>query len=721
MKIEFSHIEISNFLSYGNKITTIDLKTASPILIQGKNYVSSSDGSDSNGAGKSSILNAICFCVYDSVLFNVNKDELINDSNKKDLMVNLYLSVNGIKYKFQRFRKNKHLGGDGIKIFKHQEDHWNFTPEHECTPDSTTNANTLIEKILGISYDAFTRIVIFSATNSPFLSLPAADQISILEELFGYSEVTEKANMIKDQMKISKQTLEKEIAVNNAIQEEIKRRESQISNLKILAHEWKIKNETQTLDIINKIKQDESIDISLHENSFREISKIEKNILDLESENRDLQNKIDIFNSNVKKSNDWNIENNNSIKSLTDELLNIVSVDFDVEESLIAKKSFLQTEIRVYKDQVIDYNNKIKNLAEKIDLAENNIKTLKESKCPHCGQHYENAAKELIEQQFNLSELEDSAIRIENELSNAENKLCELNIALTEVKTNYTTEALSTLKNKRESITKKIEFLKEQKNPFNISEQLFLEPEAIQQNKDLITEYNEKIKSIKTTLVIPDERHLSDVKSGLKFARERLNDLMSEKNPYEASLTAIENTPKPENKDETINELNKLIKHQDFLIKLLTKKDSFIRKNLLQKNLPLLNSRLKLYLNKMGLPHKVTFLENMTAEIKQFDNAMNFNKLSSGQKARINLALSFAFRDVLQYRHGNVNFCLLDECLDVGLSNTGVQLAVKFIKEVAKEQNLSLFVISHRDEASSMFDNKLLIEYKNGFSEITKI
>ena len=63
---------------------------------------------------------------------------------------------------------------------------------------------------------------------------------------------------------------------------------------------------------------------------------------------------------------------------------------------------------------------------------------------------------------------------------------------------------------------------------------------------------------------------------------------------------------------------------------------------------------------------------------------------------------------------------MLDECLDVGLGNTGVQLAAKLIKDIANEQKLSLFVISHRDEASSMFSRRLEIHYNNGFSTIVE-
>lgn len=126
------------------------------------------------------------------------------------------------------------------------------------------------------------------------------------------------------------------------------------------------------------------------------------------------------------------------------------------------------------------------------------------------------------------------------------------------------------------------------------------------------------------------------------------------------------------------------------------------------------------YLEKLGLPHRVEFLPDMSARISQFGTELGFTNLSSGQAARVNLALAFAFRDVLQARHGKISFCMLDECLDTGLGNVGVQLAAKMIKEIAEKDNMSMFIISHRDEIASMFEKRMVVELKGGFSNIVE-
>jgi DNA repair exonuclease SbcCD ATPase subunit len=722
MKIEFSHIEITNFLSYGNNKTVVDLKSNKPILILGKNYVSSSDGSDSNGAGKSSILNAISFCLYDTVLSNINKDKLINNINKKDMVVTLFLSVNDIKYKIQRYRKNKVLGGDGVRIFKDGDENWNFTKENDCTPDSTANTNKYIEKLLGKSYDIFSRIVVFSATSQPFLSLSSPDQIQFLEELFGYSEVSERAEQIKESMKSFKQNLEKEIAVNDTIKNEIERIQNQITHLNQMRDNWNTKQSQIIKENKSKLNEVSKIDLPKQKDLLARI----KNIIDensaLEKQIIDAENRITQVQENNKKYNSWEDSNKEQISKLQEELSKISNINFDEIQSNLEEISELETYLKTVSSQIDQLNRNIIDKNKNITKLQKEVDSLKNNKCPYCEQGFKDSLHKhdvvenlLKDEKINVTKLESElseVIDIQKDINseiNKKKKLC----------STWTLSSLNSTKNSIVNLNDKIKLLTDSKNPYELKNIEGFDPDIKNQNTLVINENIKKISELQSKCKFSRIEEIIKIESEINYIVKRLDELENEINPYdEPILELMGDSNIPETRDSQIDELQKIIKHQDFLIKLLTKKDSFVRKHLLQKNLPLLNSRLKLYLTKMGLPHKVTFIENMSAEIKQFDTVLEFNQLSSGQKARINLALSFAFRDVLQYRHGFVNFCMLDECLDVGLSNTGVQLAVKFIKEVAREQNLSLFIISHRDEATSMFDKKLMIEYKNGFSNI---
>lgn len=718
MKLEFSHIEISNFLSYGNNTTTVNLQSDKPILILGKNYVASSDGADSNGAGKSSILNAMCFAAYDEVLFKCNVDKLINNINKKDLLVSLFFSVDNIRYKIQRFRKNKAMGGDGVKIFRNGNSKWEFS--EEITPDSTNNANKLIVKILGKSFEIFSRIVVFSATSKPFLSLTSPEQIEFLEELFGYSEVSDKADQIRESYKSTKQLFEKESAVNAAIKAELQRKADQLAQLNKLSSEWSARHTSVMSEVESQLYKIRDTDFEMHEQAFLNIQNLENKNRELNTENERIKQKIHNIESTKNKARTWDIDQLEKIKKKTQELVNLNTFDYDELTKAANELQELRAERKIIDSGIHSNNVILSDYNKKLVKITNEINDLAESKCPYCKQDYaaSKCAHDVLLTQ--KDELTNKIVELNNKIVEDDNILTQFDTRIGELTQGkqYSIIEINSMRQSRDMLEREKATLESQINPHQTDEDIFIEPETLTQNEEFINENKETIKNIQNKLIIKNQYDLSELKASLKHYERRYDELQKEQNPHVESILNIASMEIPETKDAMLDEMDKLMKHQDFLIKLLTKKDSFVRKSLLQKNLPLLNTRLKIYLQKMGLPHKVTFLENMTTQIKQFDTEMDFNQLSSGQRARVNLALSFAFRDVLQYRHGPVNFCMLDECLDTGLSNTGVQLAVKFIKEVAVEQKLALFIISHRDEAASMFDNKLCIEYRNGFSNI---
>lgn len=225
-------------------------------------------------------------------------------------------------------------------------------------------------------------------------------------------------------------------------------------------------------------------------------------------------------------------------------------------------------------------------------------------------------------------------------------------------------------------------------------------------------------KAQKLKLDVGSIEELLQLDNKIKSLSDKLFELQTTVNPYTEALDELKAIKLEEKDPGKINELKVLLDHQTFLLKVLTKKDSFVRKALLNKNIPFLNKRLQTYLTDLGLPHTVEFTHEMTAKISQFGHEMDFGNLSNGQRARVNLALSFAFRDVLQSMHEHVNICLLDEVLDVGLDTVGVQAAARMLKRKAREEKLALFIISHRDEIDSAFDRKMVVQLSGGFSSL---
>jgi DNA repair exonuclease SbcCD ATPase subunit len=167
---------------------------------------------------------------------------------------------------------------------------------------------------------------------------------------------------------------------------------------------------------------------------------------------------------------------------------------------------------------------------------------------------------------------------------------------------------------------------------------------------------------------------------------------------------------------ERINVITKNKDHQEFLLKLLTNKDSFIRKKIIDQNLSYLNNRLTYYLDKMGLPHNVVFQNDLSVEITQMGKDLDFDNLSRGERNRLILGLSWAFRDVWESLYQGINLMFIDELIDNGLDSSGVENALAVLKKMARERNKNIFLISHKDELIGRVNNVLKVVKENNFT-----
>ena len=204
--------------------------------------------------------------------------------------------------------------------------------------------------------------------------------------------------------------------------------------------------------------------------------------------------------------------------------------------------------------------------------------------------------------------------------------------------------------------------------------------------------------------------------NNLKTLETQLTVRAGEVDPYQEQIEELMNTAMVEISWDTVNELNTLKDHQEFLLKLLTNKDSFIRKKIIDQNLAYLNNRLTYYLDKMGLPHTVTFQNDLTVEITQLGQDLDFDNLSRGERNRLILGLSWAFRDVWESLYQNINLLFIDELVDNGLDASGVESALSVLKKMSRERKKNIFLISHKDELVGRVNKVLKVIKENGFT-----
>jgi DNA repair exonuclease SbcCD ATPase subunit len=166
----------------------------------------------------------------------------------------------------------------------------------------------------------------------------------------------------------------------------------------------------------------------------------------------------------------------------------------------------------------------------------------------------------------------------------------------------------------------------------------------------------------------------------------------------------------------TLNELTRLQEHQDFLLKLLTNKDSFVRKKIIEQNLSYLNARLTWYLDRIGLPHQVIFQNDLSVEITELGRDLDFDNLSRGERNRLILSLSWAFRDVWESLYSPINMLFIDELIDSGMDTQGVESCLALLKMMGRDRKKSIWLVSHRDELAGRVGNILKVVKENGFT-----
>ena len=190
----------------------------------------------------------------------------------------------------------------------------------------------------------------------------------------------------------------------------------------------------------------------------------------------------------------------------------------------------------------------------------------------------------------------------------------------------------------------------------------------------------------------------------------------SESDPYSEQITDMQNQALQVVSYETLNEFTRVQEHQEFLLKLLTSKDSFVRKKIIDQNLSYLNSRLTHYLDRIGLPHTVKFQNDLTVSIEELGRELDFDNLSRGERNRLILSMSWAFRDVWESLYQPINILFIDEMIDSGLDTQGVENALALLKKMSRERHKSIWLVSHRDELTSRVENILKVVKENGFT-----
>ena len=205
-------------------------------------------------------------------------------------------------------------------------------------------------------------------------------------------------------------------------------------------------------------------------------------------------------------------------------------------------------------------------------------------------------------------------------------------------------------------------------------------------------------------------------RSSLDKLQSECSNIRNQTDPYQEQIQEMQDTAIVELNYNTLNELVRVKEHQEFLQKLLTSKDSFIRKRIIDQNLAFLNKRLAYYLERIGLPHAVIFQNDLTVEITELGRDLDFDNLSRGERNRLILSMSWAFRDVWENLYQPINLLFIDELVDSGMDASGVENSLAILKKISRERKKSVWLVSHKDELAGRVNNILTVTKENGFT-----
>jgi len=577
--IQIKTLTVRNFMSVGNATQAVDFDRQDLTLVLGENLDQGGDGSR-NGTGKTTIVNALSYALYGNALSNIRKDNLVNKTNGKQMLVSIDFSVNGRAYRIERGRKPN--------LLKFYVDSQEQTAVDESQGDSRETQEA-IESVVGMSHDMFKHIVALNTYTDPFLSLKANEQRTIIEQLLGITQLSERADKIKEQVKATKDALSQEEFRIRAVQEANKRIEEQIESLKKRQRLWTAKRDEDVTAIAQAIADLEHIDIDLEVQSHRD---------------------LDAYHRLTKQINDCR-----------------------------RNRQLVATEI----DKLEKNRGKL----------EQDIATLNSHRCHACGQDIHDHQHETIkaDKLNELADINKNWQEKHNELVEYENELEELGTAGTAPTVFY-------------------DSLEQALNHKNTVDSL---------SKNLVT---------------------------------RSNDV----DPYQEQIEDMQHQALQEVNYDTVNEFNRLQEHQEFLLKLLTSKDSFVRKKIIDQNLSYLNSRLTHYLDRIGLPHTVKFQNDLSVSIEEYGRELDFDNLSRGERTRLILGMCWAFRDVWESLYQPINLLFIDELMDNGLDTQGVESGLALLKKMSRERHKSIWLVSHRDELAGRVGNILKVIKEHGFT-----
>jgi chromosome segregation ATPase len=570
---------------------------------------------------------------------------------------------------------------------------------------------------------------------TPFLKMRPAEQREVIEELLGIGQISQLAEQLKMLMDEHKETLRNEEAMVAATRNANARIDAAIAQARDQATNWETAQNRLLTELGERATRLSDIDIEAELRRFDEIDAWHQNYRVCHEQANAIEANIIAYESNISRARKDLLRYESDLTRDSGEVSRlqqqIIRLRDEASQSVQPQIDRLLAEAERQRSNGRKHRNVCENLLAKQKIIEGQLAAPDAHHCSVCGQglsgtdHLATVLAALQEEHRALGQ------QIEQEILHT--ATCDENASFCEhdaqdVQSSHTRQqnASHALIAELEAEIATIQDRSEQQRKTASEQAAQMRDEIARLQADL----DQERPRLKELLLIDfgiepvSQWESRDTLWRVRQERDKLfaqlESEMAKTNPVQDKIDGLIDTLTTIDYS-ALNTVTEQLKHEQFLYKLLTSKDSFIRKRIIDQNLPYLNKSLNHYLHRLGLPHEIRFVPDLTVEISLLGDDYDFESLSRGEANRVNLATSFSFRDLWQNLNQQVNLLIIDECLDQGTDRAGIEAAVILLQELSASGGKNIFLISHREELKDQMDNVLLATKENRFTCFTEM
>lgn len=682
----FSTLTIQNFMSI--RSASIDLSNRGLVLINGVNH--DNEALNNNGAGKSSILEALVYVLYGRTIRGLKGDEVVHKIPKKNTKVSLeVIDDDGVKYLITRYRKHS-TNKNKSTLFRNKID---------ITPKSEADFNEYVVQLLQADYTTFTSSLLYSAESFRFTMATDAEIKKTFDNMLSLDTLTKCLEITKEHIKTTNWSIQK-------VNESIGSYNSQITNIDSRIEEAK------ELRVQYETKRKEK------EDTYKsQISELESEITELNEESKELS----VLEQSLQKKLDKHEKSLASHKKKSNQL-----VELKQELSLILQdKRTVETQIKSSETTIKDNNKRKERLEESVKKQESKKSVLLNKMaeldnqigqpCPTCGQPLTKESLEPAKEEY------------KERIKEHDDNIAEF------------VASIQSLSDSTDNLNKSIESHKKQLSELEESESEFLSlldkfkgiESELEESEKLVKSVQSKLNKCQSDIKLVNN-DISNKKDMIVKIQQDIKANTKDKNPYDDTIKSLEDD-KIEVKHH-IEECNKeLIKHKDTIEKLMFWQQAYsnqgIKSFILDDITPFLNRRVNKYLSKLSSGRiEVVFStrtklksgeerEKFSIDVYNSDGGEQYIANSGGEKKRIDLAINMALQDLVASRSSKkINIAVFDEAFDA-LDESGVEGVIELLQELSKDKS-TIMVVSHNEHLKSYFTNTITVVKQDGYSSI---